>query len=262
MKIKSDHAGHRDRMRQKFSLENNTESYPSHVILEMLLFYSIPVADTNNLAHALINAFGSLKGVFDADYNQLLKVKGVGDRTATLIKLLPAVMQRYQEESLQTAQRISSTADAINIVRPKFIGKSDETMILICINNDGKILKISYISSGGSTFTKVDIRRITQELLLCKASSAIIVHNHPSGLCVPSAADILATNQIYEMLKSINTKLVDHIIITPDSHYSMAESQTANCCFSKEAHEKEKHECSTESLCVYEINLGKEGNIK
>ena len=56
------HAGHRQRMKEMF-LKNGFEGFSEHQILEMVLFYSCPRIDTNEIAHNLIDRFGGLCGV-------------------------------------------------------------------------------------------------------------------------------------------------------------------------------------------------------
>lgn len=79
------HDGHRARVRQRF-LTEGLRGFESHQILEMLLFYGIPRRDTNELAHRLINTFGSLSRVMEAEYEDLLKVPGMTAQAATLIQ--------------------------------------------------------------------------------------------------------------------------------------------------------------------------------
>ena len=103
-KEKNPHAGHRKRMREKFLQEMSLDSYPDHNILEMLLFHSIPRADTNELAHNLINTFGSLNGVFDAPYGALLNVDGVGEQTAVLLSSVHEPCSQGRQSVFSDAQ--------------------------------------------------------------------------------------------------------------------------------------------------------------
>lgn len=75
------HSGHRQRMRQRF-LSTGFDTFAEHEILEVLLYYAIPRIDTNEIAHRLLQHFGSLSAVFDADPQELIKVKGVSENTA------------------------------------------------------------------------------------------------------------------------------------------------------------------------------------
>ena len=65
-----------------------------------MLFYAIPQKDTNEEAHRLIDTFGSLSEVFDASYDELCNVKGIGPRTATLIKIMPELFRKYEVDKL------------------------------------------------------------------------------------------------------------------------------------------------------------------
>ena len=94
MPEKNIHAGHRKRAKAEF-LARGLEGLPDHRVLELLLFYAIPQGDVNPLAHRLLEHFGSLSGVFNATHEQLTAVKGIGENTATLIRLVTAVGGRY-----------------------------------------------------------------------------------------------------------------------------------------------------------------------
>ena len=94
------HVNHRSRIKNKF-VENGLSTFAEHEMLEMLLFFSIPQADTNPTAHRLIEKFGSLKGVFDANIDNLMAVDGVGTNSAILIKLFPALMREYNKQEIR-----------------------------------------------------------------------------------------------------------------------------------------------------------------
>ena len=90
------HDGHRERMKSRF-VEAGLDGFNDHNALEMLLFYAVPRKDTNELAHRLLKQFGSLAAVFEAKHEELMRVDGIGENAATLIKLIPEVSRRYLE---------------------------------------------------------------------------------------------------------------------------------------------------------------------
>ena len=227
---KNPHEGHRDRVREKFMKEENLNAYADHNILEMLLFYAIPRADTNELAHRLINTFGSFSAVFDADIEQLIRVDGIGKSTAVLIKMIPSVMQRYYEDKINNPSKITDTESAVEFLKTKFLSATVEIMYLLCMSSDGKLLKFTQIGSGSLDFSAIDSRMILQEMILCKASTAIIAHNHPGGICAPSMADVNTTQQIASLLSGINARLVDHIIIAGDEYFSFSAHDKLKSC--------------------------------
>ena len=82
------HSGHRVRLKQRF-LSEGLDAFNEHQILELLLFYTIPLKDTNEIAHDLIKTFGSLSRVFDAHPKELQKVHGISEHSSTLISMIP-----------------------------------------------------------------------------------------------------------------------------------------------------------------------------
>ena len=216
------HAGHRKRMREQFLAEGSFDSFPDHKILEMLLFYSIPRADTNELAHSLINTFGTLNAVFDAPYDSLLTVKGMGESSAILLKMIPNIIRTYQKNKTVTAKYINTADECVQYLRHYFETIKNETLIMVCLNKAYKILRTVVISEGTSDYTHVDIRKILQETLLSNASQVILAHNHPGGLCAPSKADVEVTREIARALRSIRARLANHIIICDNDYFSFA----------------------------------------
>ena len=123
------HSGHRQRVKTEF-LARGVEGWSDHRILELLLFYAIPQGDVNELAHRLVDHFGSLAGVLDASAEELKKVPGVGDHTAVLLKLVPALGGRYQEQRGAPGQIIHSPEEAAAVLSPYFFGAANEVEVL------------------------------------------------------------------------------------------------------------------------------------
>ena len=126
------HDGHRKRLIRR-SLEQGLDGFEPHQVLELMLFYAIPRQDTNVLAHRLTEVFGSLKGVFDAPYEQLMEVSGVGENTAALLKLIPQLTRLYfaAEDSDVIVQ---SAEAAAALLMPRFIGRRVELVYLISVD--------------------------------------------------------------------------------------------------------------------------------
>ena len=223
-KEKNPHSGHRQRVRAKFISQGNLDGFAEHNILEFLLFYAVPRADTNELAHRLIDTFGSLKGVFDAPYEALTQIDGIGENAAVLMKLIPSVSRTYLTQQTADIKTICSTADAVNYLRPKFTSLKHESLVMLCLNRSGKILKCSVISEGGIDYTQADLRKILFDILSCHATEIIIAHNHPGGLCVPSKGDIAMTQMISDSVMNTGTTLRNHIIICDDDYFSFADN--------------------------------------
>ena len=90
------HDGHRARKKEQFRT-HGLDAFADHEVLELLLYYAIPRADTNPIAHRLIERFGSLDGVFSASVSELSQVEGVGESAATLLALLMPLCRRLMQ---------------------------------------------------------------------------------------------------------------------------------------------------------------------
>lgn len=225
-KVENVHLGHRGRVRERF-LKDGLDNFHDHNVLELLLFYSIPRGDTNPVAHNLIDRFGSLSAVFDANINDLCDVDGVGENTAVLIKLLPQVFRKYEIDRLRTENVILNSAElAAKYSSNFFKGLTEERLYLMCLDSSCKLLDFSLVSTGTVSSAPLNLRAITQKAFETNAANVILVHNHPSGVTAPSRSDIDATMKIEQSTRSLGIKLSDHIIVgIGDEYFSFRKSE-------------------------------------
>lgn len=219
--IKNIHEGHRSRLRERF-LKNGAASMEPHVMLELLLCYAIPRGDTNPIAHRLLDAFGSLSGVFDAPYEELLKVEGIGSSSALLLKMMPELFRKYQEDREKGGKRICCAEDALQLIRPKYIGRKTEAVTLLLLDSRGKSLYCGIVSEGAVKAAPIYANEMIRLAARYDAASAIIAHNHPSGRAIPTSSDISATRHVIWAFDAVDVELNDHLIITETDYLSMA----------------------------------------
>lgn len=217
------HDGHRKRVRDQV-LENGIANMSPHNVLELILFYTNTRKDTNELAHRLIDTFGSFSAVLDAPYSALLKVPGVGEVTAHYLKLLPNVASYYMVDKNDLKAIIDSTKAAGQFLIPLFVGSTIEELYLLSLNDRRQVIRCSKISDGTNNTTPVKMKRILAEVLETSATSVILAHNHPAGSALPSQDDILVTNHVLRTLRQINVELIDHLVIFNDDFVSMRDS--------------------------------------
>ena len=229
---KNVHEGHRDRLRQRF-LQEGLENFQDHNVLELLLFYSIPRKDTNEEAHNLINRFGSLSGVFDASFEELCEVKGIGENSAALIKIMPELFKKYEVDTVRNDDAILNTCELVaKYVSTYFKGVTTEKMYLLCLDSSCRVLSFNLISEGTVSSTPLNARAIMETSFKNNAAQLILVHNHPSGVVAPSRKDVDATMGIQSLMKNVGIKLSDHIIIGHgDDFFSFRKSEKWKCLF-------------------------------
>ncbi len=216
------HNGHRQRVLDRFRKEG-IDSFSPHNILEMVLFYSIPRMDTNEIAHRLIDRFGSVAGVFDAPESELLKVDGIGERSAAFLKMIPQLARYYMTEKAED-KIITSSRDAGEYLLPRYIGRTTEAVMVICLDNKNKVISTQVVHEGNVNTAEISIQAIATAALGCNATSVIVAHNHPGGLSLPSNEDIKTTEVICRTLSALNIKVLDHIIIADNDFVSLADS--------------------------------------
>ncbi len=212
---KSVHDGHRARLKKRM-LDEGLLSFQEHNILELVLFYAIPHRDTNELSHRLIREFGSLRRVFDASYEDLLKVKGVGHNVASLLKLVPELSRVYVDKGTPSQFFMRSIDDAYRYLIPKFIGEKDECVILACLDNKHAVIECELLFRGSVNSAELSVRKVIERAIRYNAAAVVLAHNHPGGFAIPSRMDIDTTTKLREALAAISVKLLDHIIVTEE----------------------------------------------
>lgn len=217
------HEGHRQRLKERF-LQEGLGAFQPHNALELLLFYALPQRDTNVLAIRLIQQFGSLSGVMDASFEDLIHVPGVGEHTAILIKLIPQMGKLYLNDKLDDGHIIVDADTAGEYLLPKFFGVTEEEVYLVCLDSKGKVLSCSLICEGTVNATQITVRLIVEQAVRVRAVSVVLAHNHPQGFALPSNDDIRSTLKIKDALDSIGIRLLDHIIVAQDDFVSLADS--------------------------------------
>jgi DNA repair protein RadC len=216
------HDGHRERIRQKF-LASGFSSFADHEILEMLLFYSIPRKNTNELAHRLIQEFGSIENVFSASIELLMEVKGMSKSSAVLIKMIPDLCKIYLDgERKIYSDSVTSFDDIKTLAIKQYVGESTEILKAIYLDSNCKYLQCVDISTiNDNCTTNVNTKRIIEQAEKYNSSHLIIMHNHPNGNIKPSNFDIWSTQNLEEVLKMTSITLVDHLIVADDKVISM-----------------------------------------
>ncbi len=217
------HDGHRKRVMERF-YRDGLDGFTEIQALELLLFFAFAQRDTNPLAHRLLDRFGSFDKVLDAPVDQLVKVEGIGLKSASLIKVIKQ-MGRYYEISKARQERQLSTIDECGeYLKAFFKNRKNETVFLLCLDAKMKVLACLEVGEGSVNYASVPIRRVVEMALEAGASAVVLSHNHPSGIALPSGEDIQTTRRVAMALSAVEITLVDHIVVADDDYVSMVQS--------------------------------------
>ena len=217
------HKGHRERLKLRF-LESGLDSFTDVQALELLLFYAIPQKDTNPIAHALLERFGSLSQVLDAPVEELKKVPGISDHAATLLRLATELARFYQVDTARRTEVLTSLDACGAYLVPRFFGRKVETVFLLCLDANCKVLCCREIGEGSVNAASISVRKVVEAALSANATTVVLAHNHPSGVALPSADDVQTTRRIAAALSAVEVQLIDHIVVAEGDFISMAQS--------------------------------------
>ena len=217
------HDGHRARKKEQFRT-HGLDAFADHEALELLLFYAIPRVDTNPVAHRLIERFGSLDGVLSAPPEELEKVEGVGESAATLLSLIRPLVRRSRMTASKKPVILGTTQAAGEYFVDLFFGMREERLYEACLDAKGKLLRCAKVADGSVDAVSVNIRVIVENALKCGASAVVLSHNHPSGVALPSEDDNATTLAVYDALRTVDIRLLDHIIVADDDFVSIRDN--------------------------------------
>ncbi len=230
MKKYNPHECHRIRLRERFRKETLV-SFNDHLILELLLTFGIPRKDLNVIGHNLINTFGSLSAVFDADYNALLKVDGIGEVSATLIKLIPQLSRAYLLDKCTRYTDYSDLRKLGDYLVRYFIGETREKVVIVLLNNKMEMIDISVVNEGIVNRSDCSVRKITEAAIMKNAAAFVLAHNHPDGDSTPSSSDVNLTSIYVKIFEGLGIPLAEHFVIGRNSYTTIISRQrTGDFC--------------------------------
>lgn len=215
------HHGHRQRLKTRF-LNDGLDSFEMHNVLELLLFYACPRIDTNEIAHELLEKFGSISEVFDASIEDLKEVARISDHAAVLIKLIPDIARIYQQDKSNKDTPLDNHDKMGEFLVPKFIGRKNEVVFLVCLDSSCHAISCDMLFEGSVGDVSLNIREIAKQTIKYNCNNIIIAHNHPRGLAIPSKDDIIATRAVIEGTRALGITLLDHIIVANQDYCSLA----------------------------------------
>ncbi|WP_019223305.1 RadC family protein [Bartonella rattaustraliani] len=211
--------GHRERLRQRY-LKSKGNAIEDYEYLELLLFRTIPRANTKPIAKNLIARFGSLADVLGADIHRLQEIQGCGPATAIDLKIISDVVGRVARAELFKRDIFSSWDKVLAYCKAVMAHETREQFRILFLDKKNGLLADEVQQTGTIDHTPVYPREVISRALELSASGLILVHNHPSGDSTPSKADITMTYRLKDAANALGIILHDHLIIARNEHTS------------------------------------------
>jgi len=212
--------GHRQRLRDKF-MNHSPSNLNDYEILEMLLFYIYPRIDVKIKAKEIMHKFNNFKNLLhnvDNDPNI-----DINHRLLCLLKLFKEIYVRSSKDVMQEAPVINNWKTLEDYCQSSIGNSKTEIFKILYLDSKNKLIKDETQDNGTIDQIAIYTREVVKKSLYYHAYSIILVHNHPSGNCKPSQADINITNKIKSALQYVDIKLLDHLIVTHNKCYSFHE---------------------------------------
>lgn len=209
------HKHHRQRLKATFD-QNGGEGMHDVNMLEMMLFFAVPQGDTNPLAHRLLDRFGSFDKVLEASKSELMQVKGVGEHVATYLTMLLPAFKRYNQRKCESSFTYYDTDELKKYISAEYVNIKKERAMIVHFDTHARFINSSWIGEGDMDFVEINNKVVAASVIENNSRMAILVHNHPSGVAVPSSQDVFTAKNLRTFLATINVSLVDAAICTHD----------------------------------------------
>ena len=210
-----------------FIFDSNYESIDlekEKEIVSYLLSNGISLSRANILTDKLYYKFHNLYNIVNSDEKELLKIKGITSKKIFILKNIPILLEYYLNNSLKSDILEFKKKDLINYLIIKFGRLKFEAFSIVCLDINKRFISIEQIFRGTIDSATIYPRDLVEKALSLGASYVILSHNHPSGIAKPSKADIDITEIIYKAFFMVNIKVLDHIIIAGNIHYSFRDN--------------------------------------
>ena len=218
---KRERAAQNLRLRELAVLEGSFDMLSDPEALAVVLGLARGAADPAMLAARLLDAFGSLKAVFEARPEQLGKVDGMNAARVQVLSMARPLVRLFQKLQMQEPQRIGNSREAEAYCLSLLQGERLEKFYVVALNAQCKVLGRRCISSGSLAEVSAYPRLVMETALNYNAHSVLLSHCHPGGTCAPSPEDITSTIQLQQLLNGVGILVLDHIIVAGDRTYSM-----------------------------------------
>jgi len=214
--------GHRRRLREKF-LKGGIEVFLDYEIIELLLTLGTPRQDCKTQAKEALKRFKTLRGVLEAEFNELQEINGIGPHNVFGIKFVQEVSRRFLKDKMISQPVCHSSKDVFDYLYHALRDSKKEKFKVLFLNAKNRILEERTLFEGTVDSSVVYPREIMEKALKHGASSLIFVHNHPSGDPMPSESDKDITKELIFAAHIMQIKVLDHIIIGNNCYFSFAD---------------------------------------
>lgn len=217
--------GHRKRLRERF-VKNGLAGFAEHEVIELLLTLAIPRADVKQPAKALLERFGSLRGIVDTPLVELRSVAGIGDVAATALHLIREAAALYLQQKSEGGDVLRQAERISDFWRMRIGTLKHEVFAVAYLDSGYRLLRdgVETLQEGTIDRAAVYPRRVVEAALKRQAAALVLAHNHPNGNVQPSEQDKVLTRAIVLAGETIGLRVVDHLVVSSGETFSFKQA--------------------------------------
>jgi DNA repair protein RadC len=182
-------------------------------LLAILLRTGVAGSTAVDLARQLLLDYGSIRGVLDADTNSFCSHKGLGLAKFVQLQAALEIARRHLSEDLEYGNCLTRSEQTRNYLRARLRDYKYEVFACLMLDNRNRVIAFRELFRGTIDGASVYPREVVKQALADNAAAVILAHNHPSGVCEPSQADIRITERLQKALALVDIRVLDHVII-------------------------------------------------
>lgn len=215
-----DASGHRAHLRKRL-MTGGEDALADHEVIEYLLMVARPRIDTKPIARSLIQRFGSLAGVLNADPQALALHPNMGETSAAALRIVAVAARRLARTVVREQPVLSNWQALLDYLHIDMAHLNVERVRVLYLNTQNMLILDHLVGDGTLDESPIYTREVVKKGLDLGAAAMILVHNHPSGSPKPSRADIQVTQKITEAAHLMGMTVHDHIVIGREGYTSL-----------------------------------------
>ncbi len=174
-----------------------------------------------SLAERMLAEFGGLRGLMRASVDDLAAIRGVGPAKAAKLAAALELANRVVALGPDERPRITTPEDIVRLVGPEMGSLDQEELRVLLVDTKHRLIRTATIYRGSVNQAQVRVGEVFREAIRANATAIAVVHNHPSGDCSPSAADIALTGDLERAGDLVGIEVLDHVIVSAHGHLSL-----------------------------------------
>lgn len=211
-----------ERPREKL-LAHGANSLSDSELLAIFLRIGLPGKSAVDLARDLLQHFGSLRKLLNADKQAFCSQAGLGPAKFVQLQAVLEMARRHIKEEFERGDELTTAEHTRSYLRHVLRDERSEQFGCLFLDTKHRVLQWEVLFKGTIDATAVYPRIVVERALSHNAAAVIAAHNHPSGVAEPSHSDVAITRKLKDALALMDIRMLDHFIVGDSEPVSMAE---------------------------------------